>query len=122
MVPFWPMNGIMTVAHEAEEMKMSSQEALRWDYNTDCLTDRDTPDLLKKMARDHWAKYRPKMYSRLQSTGVLEDLLERAVEFTREDMRVLEGHLKTQGYSDADAKQQAWAELGAKWILLPQEK
>lgn len=102
-------------------MKMSSQEVLRQDL-ADHVMDGDTSDLLKRMARDHWAKYRPKMYSRLQSTGVLEDLLERAVEFTREDMRVLEGHLKTQGYSEVEAKEQAWEELRAKWILLPQEK
>jgi hypothetical protein len=102
-------------------MKISSQEVPRQDF-AGYVMDRDTPNLLKSMARDHWAKYRPKMYSRLQSTGVLEDLLERAVEFTREDMRVLESHLKTQGYSDVEAKQQAWEELQAKWILLPQEK
>jgi hypothetical protein len=84
--------------------------------------ERDAPDMLKQMARDHWAKYRPKMYQRLQTTGVLEDLLERAVEFTREDMRQLEKELTQQGSTDAEAREQAWQELRGKWILLPKEK
>lgn len=102
-------------------MKALNQELPRHIF-TSHVTDHDTPDLLKELARDHWAKYRPKMFSRLQSAGVLEDLLDRAVEFTREDMRVLEGRLRAQGYSEIDARQRAWEELGAKWILLPREK
>ncbi len=82
----------------------------------------DTPDMLKQLAKDHWAKYRPKMYQRLVTTGVLEDLLERAVEFTREDMRQLEKQLRQQGYTDVEAREHAWQELRAKWILLPREK
>jgi hypothetical protein len=82
----------------------------------------DTPDMLKQLAKDHWAKYRPKMYQRLLTTGVLEDLLERAVEFTREDMRNLERQLRQQGYTEVEAREQAWQELRAKWILLPREK
>ena len=84
--------------------------------------ERDTPDMLKQLAKDHWAKYRPKMYQRLLTTGVLEDLLERAVEFTREDMRHLEKQLRQQGYTEVEATEQAWQELRAKWILLPREK
>ncbi len=84
--------------------------------------ERDAPDMLKQMAKDHWAKYRPKMYQRLLTTGVLEDLLERAVEFTREDMRHLERQLKQQGYTELEAREHAWQELKAKWILLPKEK
>ncbi len=84
--------------------------------------DRDTPDLLKQLARDHWAKHRPKMYQRLQTTGVLEELLERAVEFTREDMRDLERQLKNQGYTEYEAREQAWRALRAKWIFLPRER
>ena len=83
---------------------------------------RDAPDMLKRLAKDHWAKYRPKMYQRLLTTGVLEDLLERAVEFTREDMRQLEKQLRQQGYTEVEAREQAWQELRAKWILLPREK
>ncbi len=82
----------------------------------------DGPDMLRQLAREHWAKYRPKMYQRLVTTGVLEDLLERAVEFTREDMRLLEAQLKQQGYTESEAREQAWQELRAKWILLPREK
>ena len=82
----------------------------------------DAPDMLKQLAKDHWAKYRPKMYQRLLTTGVLEDLLERAVEFTREDMRTLEKQLRQQGYTEVEAREQAWQELRAKWILLPREK
>ncbi|HVN22419.1 MAG TPA: hypothetical protein VMT71_00505 [Syntrophorhabdales bacterium] len=82
----------------------------------------DTPDMLKQLAKEHWAKYRPKMYQRLQTSGVLEDLLERAVEFTREDMRHLEKQLRQQGYTEVEAREQAWQELRAKWILLPKEK
>jgi hypothetical protein len=82
----------------------------------------DAPDMLKQMAKDHWAKYRPKMYQRLLTTGVLDDLLERAVEFTREDMRHLEKQLRQQGYTEGEAREQAWQELRAKWILLPREK
>ena len=82
----------------------------------------DAPDMLKQLAKDHWAKYRPKMYQRLLTTGVLEDLLERAVEFTREDMRTLEKQLRQQGYTEMEAREQAWQELRAKWILLPKEK
>jgi len=82
----------------------------------------DTPDMLKQLAKEHWAKYRPKMYQRLQTTGVLEDLLERAVEFTREDMRHLEKQLRQQGYTEVEAREQAWQELRGKWILLPREK
>jgi len=84
--------------------------------------EQDTPDMLKQLAKDHWAKYRPKMYQRLLTTGVLEDLLERAVEFTREDMRHLEKQLRQQGYNEVEAREQAWQELRAKWILLPREK
>ncbi len=84
--------------------------------------ERDAPDMLKQMAKDHWAKYRPKMYQRLLTTGVLEDLLERAVEFTREDMRHLEKQLRQQGYTEVEAREHAWQELKAKWILLPKEK
>ena len=84
--------------------------------------ERDTPDMLRQLAKDHWAKYRPKMYQRLLTTGVLEDLLERAVEFTREDMRHLEKQLRQQGYTEVEAREQAWQELRAKWILLPREK
>jgi hypothetical protein len=62
------------------------------------------------------------MYQRLQMTGVLDDLLERAVEFTREDMRQLEKQLRQQGYTEVEAREQAWQELRAKWILLPREK
>jgi hypothetical protein len=62
------------------------------------------------------------MYQRLQMTGVLDDLLERAVEFTREDMRQLEKQLTQQGYTEVEARDQAWQELRAKWILLPREK
>ncbi len=82
----------------------------------------DAPDMLKQLAKEHWAKYRPKMYQRLVTTGVLEDLLERAVEFTREDMRHLEKQLMEQGYTEFEAREQAWQELRAKWILLPREK
>ena len=85
-------------------------------------TERDTPDMLKQLAKDHWARYRPKMYQRLLTTGVLEELLERAVEFTREDMRHLEKQLRQQGYSETEAREEAWRELRAKWILLPREK
>ena len=84
--------------------------------------EQDAPDTLKQLAKDHWAKYRPKMYQRLLTTGVLEDLLERAVEFTREDMRQLEKQLRQQGYDEGEAREQAWQELRAKWILLPREK
>jgi len=84
--------------------------------------ERDAPDALKQLAKDHWAKYRPKMYQRLLTTGVLEDLLERAVEFTREDMRQLEKQLRQKGYTEDEAREQAWQELRAKWILLPKEK
>lgn len=115
------MIGIHSATREAENMKAANQELPRHTF-TGHLTDHDTPDLLKQLARDHWAKYRPKMFSRLQSAGVLEDLLDRAVEFTREDMRVLERSLRDQGYSEVEARQQAWEELRAKWILLPQEK
>jgi hypothetical protein len=83
---------------------------------------RDAPDMLKQLAKDHWAKHRPKMYQRLVTTGVLDDLLERAVEFTREDMRELESALRAQGYTDIEAREQAWQTLRAKWILLPSEK
>ena len=85
-------------------------------------TERDVPDTLRQLAKDHWAKYRPKMYQRLLTTGVLEDLLERAGEFTREDMRQLEKQLRQQGYDEGEAREQAWQELRAKWILLPKEK
>jgi hypothetical protein len=112
---------VTTAPKKAGKMKASSQELPKQNF-AGYLMDRDAPDFLKELARDHWAKYRPKMYNRLQSTGVLEDLLERAVEFTREDMRVLEGHLKAQGHSEIEARQTAWEELQAKWILLPQEK
>jgi hypothetical protein len=89
---------------------------------SDYLMERDAPDSLKQLAKDHWAKYRPKMYQRLLTTGVLEDLLERAVEFTREDMRQLEKQLRQQGYDEGEAHEQAWQELRAKWIFLPREK
>ncbi|MBP1733035.1 MAG: hypothetical protein H6Q55_3464 [Deltaproteobacteria bacterium] len=115
------MIGVTPAPKKAGKMKALSQELPSQNF-AGYLMDRDAPDFLKKLARDHWAKYRPKMYSRLQSTGVLEDLLERAVEFTREDMRALEGHLKAHGYSEIEARQAAWEELRAKWILLPQEK
>ncbi len=82
----------------------------------------DAPDMLKQLAREHWAKYRPKMYQRLLTTGVLEDLLERAVEFTREDMRQLEKELTDKGLGEVEAREQAWRELRGKWILLPKEK
>ena len=82
----------------------------------------DAPDMLKQLAKDHWAKYRPKMYQRLLTTGVLDDLLDRAVEFTREDMMHLETQLRQQGYTEVEAREQAWQELRAKWILLPSEK
>jgi hypothetical protein len=97
-------------------MEQTAQEFLGYS------TERDAPDMLKQLAKDHWAKYRPKMYQRLQMTGVLEDLLERAVEFTREDMRQLEKQLSQQGYTEVEAREQAWQELRAKWILLPREK
>ena len=97
-------------------MKQTAQE-----FSTYSMV-RDAPDVLKQLARDHWAKYRPKMYQRLVTTGVLDDLLERAVEFTREDMRELERQLRTQGYTDVEAREQAWQALRAKWILLPCEK
>jgi hypothetical protein len=52
----------------------------------------------------------------------LDDLLERAVQFTREDMRKLEREFRDQGYTDREARKQAWQALRAKWILLPSEK
>ena len=84
-------------------------------------TERDAPDMLKQLAKDHGAKYRPKMYQRLLTTGVLEDLLEGAVEFTREDMRHLEKQLRQQGYTEVEAREQAWQELRAKWVLSQRE-
>lgn len=97
-------------------MKQTAQEFSAYS------TVRDAPDMLKQLAKDHWAKHRPKMYQRLATTGVLDDLLERAVEFTREDMRELERELRTQGYTDVEAQERAWQTLRAKWILLPSEK
>jgi hypothetical protein len=97
-------------------MKQTAQE-----FSTYSMV-RDAPDVLKQLARDHWAKCRPKMYQRLVTTGVLDDLLERAVEFTRVDMRELERQLRNQGYTDIEARDQAWQALRAKWILLPSEK
>jgi len=37
----------------------------------------------------------------------LRTLLERAVEFTREDMRHLEKQLRQQGYTEVEAREQA---------------
>lgn len=101
---------------KAGMMEEGAQEFLSYSV------ERDAPDTLKQLAKDHWAKYRPKMYQRLLATGVLEDLLERAVEFTREDMRTLEKRLRQKGYSENEAREHAWQELRAKWILLPREK
>jgi hypothetical protein len=84
--------------------------------------DWDAPDALKQLAREHWAKHRPKMYQRLMMARALDDLLERAVQFTREDMRKLERQFRDQGYTDREARKQAWQALRAKWILLPSEK
>ena len=52
----------------------------------------------------------------------LDDLPDRAVEFTQVDMRELERELRTQGYTDVEAREQAWQKLRTKWILLPNEK
>jgi pantoate kinase len=81
-----------------------------------------TEEGLKQLARNHWSKHRPKMYQRLRKSGVLEELLNRAVEFTREDMRGLVQELKAQGFDETQAQQQAWQILSARWILLPDEK
>ena len=81
-----------------------------------------TEEGLKQLARNHWTKHRPKMYQRLRKSGVLEELLDRAVEFTREDMRGLVQELKAQGFDETQAQQQAWQTISTRWILLPDEK
>ncbi len=80
------------------------------------------PDALKELARKHWAKHRPSIYERLMRTGFLDVILERAVEFTLEEMRELERRLRGQGYTDREAREQAWHALRSKWIFLPREK
>jgi hypothetical protein len=37
-------------------------------------------------------------------------------------MMHLETQLRQQGYTEVEAREQAWQELRAKWILLPREK
>jgi hypothetical protein len=37
-------------------------------------------------------------------------------------MRQLEKQFRQQGYTEVEARDQAWQELRAKWILLPREK
>lgn len=81
-----------------------------------------TEEGLKQLARNHWTKHRPKMCQRLKKSGVLEELLNRAVEFTHEDMRGLVQELKVQGFDETQAQQQAWQIISARWILLPDEK
>jgi hypothetical protein len=82
----------------------------------------DTMDGLKEMARNHWAHFRPKMFQRLSESGMLEDLLDKAVQFTREDMKELQRQLTERGYTDTRARETAWERLKQKWILLPKER
>lgn len=82
----------------------------------------DTVDGLKEMARNHWAHFRPKMFQRLSKSGMLEDLLDKAVQFTREDMKEVQRQLMERGYPESRARETAWERLKQKWILLPKEK
>lgn len=62
------------------------------------------------------------MVERLTKSGILEDLLDEAVQFTREDMKKLQAQLMERGYTEARARETAWERLKGKWILLPEER
>ncbi len=70
---------------------------------------------LLKMARAHWATYRPRTFTQLQQSGYLEEALQTAVRLT---LTAMEQLVTQQGMEPGEA----WELVREEWALLPQEE
>lgn len=74
----------------------------------------DEPQL-KQMVREHWQKYRPLAFARLQQANYLGEAIQRAVNLTLTGL----GQLINQRQMDP---WEAWVLIREEWALLPAEE
>jgi hypothetical protein len=70
---------------------------------------------LMQMVREHWQKYRPMAFARLQQANYLDEAIRRAVNLTLTGL----GQLINQRQMDPWA---AWVLIREEWTLLPAEE
>ncbi|MCL4299226.1 MAG: hypothetical protein KJ077_26060 [Anaerolineae bacterium] len=74
----------------------------------------DEAELLK-ITREHWAKYRPRAFARLQQSDYLEEAIRNAVTQT---MTAMAQMVTQRGLEPWEA----WELIREEWILLPAEE
>ncbi|GIK42123.1 MAG: hypothetical protein BroJett011_59560 [Chloroflexota bacterium] len=70
---------------------------------------------LLEMVRQHWQKYRPQAFARLQQMGYLEESIQTAVRLTLDALSQLIS------YHQMDPRE-AWETVREEWALLPAEE
>jgi hypothetical protein len=80
----------------------------------DAVSPPDEAEMLR-ITREHWAKYRPQAFARLQQSGYLEEAIQNAIMQTVTAMAQIVTQHGLEPW-------EAWELLREEWILLPAEE
>jgi len=76
---------------------------------------------LRLQIREHWSRYRPKMFAEMEASGVLEDAIDNAAQQTEEAVLDFAAN-PPEGISPAQAFWAGWETFRNEWAFLPAEE